>query len=207
VIRVGANALPVTARPDPERPKVGLFSTAAAGKRLDVLLDAFATVAAQLPRAELVFIGDLGPPERPNVRALLDRVNRHPAADRIRMTGKLPLAEVAQKIAELAVYLFPMDTGANTRSSTLPIALGSGVPVVATRGQETDMSLFRDGENVLFAPSLDGRAFADATLRLLRDADLAARIGAGARDLYARHLAWDRIADGLVERLAVRPRA
>ena len=188
-------------RADPDRPKIGLFSTAAAGKRLDVLLDAFAIVAPQVPRAELVFIGDLGPNDQPTVRALIERVRRHPAADRIRITGKLPLAGVARGIAELAAYLFPMDTGANTRSGTLPVALGSGVPVVATRGLETDPSLFRDGENVMFASGLEGQAFAKATLQLLQDPALAARIGAGGRDLYARHLAWDRIADQLLDRL------
>ncbi|HMF42461.1 MAG TPA: glycosyltransferase family 4 protein [Polyangia bacterium] len=201
VIRIGANALPMPNRADPDRPKIGLFSTAAAGKRLDVLLDAFAIVAPQVPRAELVFIGDLGPNDQPTVRALIERVRRHPAADRIRITGKLPLAGVARGIAELAAYLFPMDTGANTRSGTLPVALGSGVPVVATRGLETDPSLFRDGENVMFASGLEGQAFAKATLQLLQDPALAARIGAGGRDLYARHLAWDRIADQLLDRL------
>jgi len=201
VFRIGANALPVPNRADPDRPKIGLFSTAAAGKRLDVLLDAFEIVAPKVPSAELVFIGDLGPPDRPSVRSLLDRIQRHPAANRIRVTGKLPLTGVAQGIAELAAFLFPMDTGANTRSSVLPIALGSGVPVVATRGLETDPSLFRDGENVVFASGLEGKAFAKATLQLLQDPELAARIGGGGRDLYARHLAWDRIADDLLGQL------
>jgi hypothetical protein len=59
-----------------------------------------------------------------------------------------------------------MQTGANTRSSTLPTALGSGVPVVAVDGRETDRALFCDGDNMLFARALDGAAFAEAALHM-----------------------------------------
>ena len=58
-----------------------------------------------------------------------------------------------------------MHTGANTRSSTLPVALGTGLPVVAIRGVETD-DLFIDGVNVLFADRLSGDSFAAAVLAL-----------------------------------------
>jgi glycosyltransferase involved in cell wall biosynthesis len=204
VIRVGANAIPVPRGPRDvvaggrSGPQLGVFSTAAVGKRFDVVLDAFARVAREVPAAELVLIGDLGPPDRPRVREILESVRRHPAAARIRMTGRLPLSDVAAEIGALDAYLFPMSTGANTRSGTLPVALGAGLPVVAVSGPETDADLFRDGENIVLAANLDGLAFADATLRLLRDPALAARVGAGARRLYDEHLAWPRIADHLL---------
>ena len=139
---------------------IGLFSTAAIGKRFDVVLDAFARIAAELPAAELVLMGDLGPPDRANVRAIHDAVARHPARERIRFTGRLSLEEVAREMATLDLYLFPTDTGANTRSSTLPGALfGARIPTVAVRGIETD-TLFRDGDNIVFAEELSGPAFA-----------------------------------------------
>jgi glycosyltransferase involved in cell wall biosynthesis len=109
---------------------------------------------------------------------------------------------VARQVAALDVYLFPMDTGANTRSGTLPVALGSGLPVVATSGLETDAALFRDSENILMAPSLDGDAFGAAALRALRDPMLAARVGEGARRLYVEYLSWDRITDDLLARIS-----
>jgi glycosyltransferase involved in cell wall biosynthesis len=201
VIRVGANALPVPRRPraaGADGPRLGVFSTAAVGKRFDVVLDAFARVAREHAGAELILIGDLGPPERPRVREILESVRRHPASARIRMTGKLPLSDVAAEIAGLDAYLFPMSTGANTRSGTLPVALGAGLPVVAIHGPETDADLFRDGENVVLAAGLDAPAFAEATLRLLRDHALAARVAEGARRLYEQHLSWPRIADHLL---------
>jgi glycosyltransferase involved in cell wall biosynthesis len=170
----------------------------AISKRLDVVLGAFEQIWRVRKDSELVIIGDLGSRGNPRTAALHQAVERHPARDRIRFTGKLPLAEVAQQIAELDVYLFPMDTGANTRSSTLPIALGCGVPVVAVNGSETDSQLFHDGESVLFARELTATAFAESTLALLRDPRLAERLSVGARRFYDDHLSWAVIGDAFL---------
>lgn len=202
IMRVGANALPVERRRPPGAPRLGIFSTAAAGKRFDVVLEAFERVVRELPDAELVLIGALGPAEHPLVRRVLDDVARHPAKDRIRLTGSLSLSDVSREIADLDVYLFPMSTGANTRSGTLPAALGARLPTIATRGEETDPGLFADGENIVFAREMSGAAFAEAALGLLRDPAWRARVAAGARRLYDEHLSWG----GTVERfLAERP--
>jgi glycosyltransferase involved in cell wall biosynthesis len=202
VVRVGANALPIERRRRPTTstgaPRIGFFSTAAANKRFDVVLDAFGRIVAEHPSAELVLIGDLGPSELPRVRTIVDAVARHPAGARIRMTGKLSLSEIASQLADLDLYLFPMDTGANTRSSTLPSALGSALPVIAVVGADTDLTLFRDGENVVFAREMSGPAFAEASLRLLRNPQLMAEIGDNARRLYEVHMTWERIADRLL---------
>jgi glycosyltransferase involved in cell wall biosynthesis len=88
-----------------------------------------------------------------------------------------------------------MSTGANTRSSTLPVALGSRLPIVAVRGTETDLALFRDGENVIFARDMTGAAFAEASLRLLHDRATIERVAEGGRRLYETHLTWDRIVE------------
>jgi glycosyltransferase involved in cell wall biosynthesis len=201
VVRVGANALPRVRGPMTGSARIGVFSTAAVGKRFDVILDAFARIARERPDAELVLIGDLGPRDRPGVRALMQAVEAHPASARIRMTGRLELDAVAREIGALDVYFCPMDTGANTRSSTLPSALGSGIPVVAIRGSETDVSLFRDRENVLFASALTGPALAAAALEVLRDSGLSARLSAGAVALYDRSLSWPKIADHVLAEL------
>ena len=202
VIPVGPNAVPVdSVRPlhdrPPISPKIGLFSTAAVGKRFDVVLGAFEEIARQFPSAELVLLGDLGPADQPRVVAIRNAIARHPAAKRIRQTGRLSLAEIARELALLDLYLFPMETGANTRSGTLPAALGSGVPVIATRGRETD-GLFRHDENLVFADTMSATAFAAAALRLLRDPVLSKKIGDGGRDLYQGHMTWERTADQLL---------
>ena len=205
VIRVGANAVPVvrapalTAAPTAlAGPSIGVFSTAAAGKKFAVVFDAFARVARAFPSARLVLIGDLGAPDRPAVKEIMNAIRHHPFRAHIRVTGRLSLSQIAAELVVLDVCLFPMNTGANTRSGTLPAALGAGLPVVAIQGIETDVNLFRDGENIALASELSGEAFAQATLRLLRDRSLLDRIGEGARELYADHLSWRRIADQLL---------
>ncbi|HEX4406468.1 MAG TPA: glycosyltransferase family 4 protein [Polyangia bacterium] len=209
VVRVGANALPV-ARPVTSgplvAPRLGIFSTAAAGKRFDVVLDAFTEIVRVFPEAHLVLIGYLGSSDQPRVRQILADVARHPAKDRITVTGGLSLPDVARQMARLDVNLFPMETGANTRSSTLPAALGAGVPVVAVRAEETDLDLFRDGENIVFARDMSGRAFAAAALDLLRDPARMAAIGAGGRRLFAEHLSWERVVDQFLEPVAASSR-
>jgi len=208
VIRVGPNALPpatpgtaARAARAAQSPVIGVFSTGGAGKRLDVAMDAFARIAAELPEARMVLIGDLGGGDPARAAAVAADIARHPAGARVRVTGKLPLAGVAAEVAALDLYLFTMDTGVNTRSGTLPVALGSGVPVVGVVGADTDLMLFRDGENVGLARALDGAAFAEAALRLLRDPAAAARIADGGRRLYDEHLSWGRITDGLLAQL------
>jgi glycosyltransferase involved in cell wall biosynthesis len=203
-MRIAPNVLPRPRVPARGRVRLGVFSTLALGKRFDVVLGAFEQVWRRRPESELVLIGDLGDPTADGrVAAMHDSVRRHPAADRIRMTGKLPLADIAREMAALDVYLFPMQTGANTRSGTLPVALGSGLPVVAVNGIDTDLHLFRDGDNILFAAEMTADAFAAATLRILDDSSLAERLAAGARRLYEEHLSWSVAADTLLAALAI----
>jgi glycosyltransferase involved in cell wall biosynthesis len=203
VLLVGPSALPVAAGRRGAGPRIGLFSTAAFGKRFDIVFSTFERIAREFPAAELVIIGDLGSPAAPHVRHLTDAVRRHDAASRIRLTGNLALEDVAREVADLDLYLFPMDTGANTRSSTLPVALGSGLPVIAFNGSETDLSLFRDGENIILASELSAAAFTEAALRLLRSPEQAAQVGAGARALYERHLTWEQSTNQLLAGIGV----
>jgi glycosyltransferase involved in cell wall biosynthesis len=195
VVPVGATAHPVFpgSRAGPFR--LGVFSPLGSGRRFDVVLDAFAKIARDVPDACLEVIGTLGDDRAE--RTFRRRIAAHALADRIDLTGRVPLIQVARRVAALDVFLFPMNTGATTRSSTLPLALGSGIPVVAIRGAET-ADFFVDGQNVAFAEALEGSAFARAVLRLRADPSLHARIAAGARALYLRRLTWPTIVDGLL---------
>jgi polysaccharide biosynthesis protein PslH len=134
------------------------------------------------------------------VRTLDAAIQAHPGRARIRVPGKLALDAVAREISELDAYLFPMISGANTRSSTLPIALGAGLPVIAIKSYETD-PLFVDGENLLFADGLTGEAFAEQVLRLVADPALDLRISQGAKRLYAAHLSWEQIGDQVLSQI------
>jgi glycosyltransferase involved in cell wall biosynthesis len=197
VIRIGAGALPVPRTPHSNGLRLGTFSTLSIGKRMDIVLDSFKFVAERRPDARLTVLGDLAHSGEALLRKFEDAIAAHPARDRIRIAGKQSLSEIAREVADLDVFLFPMETGANTRSSTLPLALGSGVPVVATRGRETD-DLFVDQENIVLADALEADAFGAATLRLVNDKALSERVSRGAETLYRDHLSWQRIGDRLL---------
>jgi glycosyltransferase involved in cell wall biosynthesis len=196
--RIGAGALPQPAAPVPGKLRVGLFSTLSVGKALDVVVDAFEKIAALHPEAELLLLGDLGRPGNPALTALETQIAATGVGSRVHLPGRLPLPDVARLVASLNLYLFPMDTGANTRSSTLPLALGAGVPVVAIKGPETD-PLFEHGRNVWFADDLSGPAFARAALAVIGDQDLTTRLATGGQALYREHLAWERVGDSFLQ--------
>jgi glycosyltransferase involved in cell wall biosynthesis len=194
VVPIAPNALPVPATHVPGRLRLGIFSTLASTKKFDVVLDCFEAVHRRWPHAELVVLGDLGDPASARVAALHAAIAKHPGASRIRVSGRLDLPAVAREVAELDIYLFPMISGANTRSGTLPLALGSGVPVVTIHGYETD-DVFVNEENILFARALTGEAFAEAVFRLLDDAPLRGRLSQGGVRLYEDYMSWPKTTD------------
>ena len=197
VIRIGSAALPVPHKPRSGGLRLGTFTTLAVGKRMDVVLECFRIVAEQRPDARLTLLGDLTGSGGTRQRRFEDAVAAHAARDRIRIPGKQSLSAIAEEVSDLDVFLFPMNTGANTRSSTLPLALGSGLPVVATRGKETD-DLFVDRENIVLAEAMRGDAFAAATLRIVNDPTMAEQVSRGAHALYQNHLSWQCIGDRLL---------
>jgi len=198
LVPVGANALPRPGLPEPGRADIGLFSTLALGKRIEVVLVAFERLAQSNPGARLVLLGDLGSEKSARFRALAELMRTSRYAGRIDRRGRLPLPEISDAISRLDVFVFPSDVGATTRSGTLPVALGSGIPVVATRGPDSS-AVFRDGDNVLFARDLSPESLSEAISLLLRDATLRERIGRGGRALYDRELSWTVIARRILE--------
>lgn len=202
LVPIAPNALPVPQAPHPDGFHVGSFSTLAGGKKVEMLLEAFAMVRARIPAAQLWLIGDLGGGRR---RAALDALlDAHPAREAIHLTGRLDLPSVARAVAGLHVFVFPHDVGATTRSGTLPVALGSGVPVVAWRGPDTG-PWFVDGVNMAMAQSDSAAHVADAVQRLHDNKALATQVGAGGRALYQQRLDWPPVVNGLLGAAGMHP--
>ena len=202
---VGANAPPLPRPPpgrtgNPVRRRLGVFSMLRRGRHFDAMIDAFEIVHQRHPDTELVLIGDFGTDASQPYRALKEHIARSPVAQHVRLTGALPLWRVAEEVAALDVYLFPDENGASTRSSTLPIALGSGVPVIATCGADTATDFFVDGQNIIFIPNLGAPALAAAALRVLEEPSWAAKLSLGGRLLYEQHLSWPVIAEQVLPR-------
>ncbi len=85
-------------------------------------------------------------------------VKQYPrAADRIRTTGRLQVAEVAGHMRSCNALLQLYPDGASAARGTLIGALASGVPVVTTAGSATDRVLL-DSQTMLFPAPLRKRS-------------------------------------------------
>jgi glycosyltransferase involved in cell wall biosynthesis len=85
------------------------------------------------------------------------------------------------------VVLVPLDSGSGTRLKIVEAAANAR-PVVSTHIGAEGQS-FVDGEEILLTDEVD-QAFVDATLRLLADADLRARLGQSARAKVLAQYSW-----------------
>ncbi len=147
-------------------------------KRLDVLLEAFAALAAERPGLRLAIAGE-GP-----ARARLEAE----ASAGVSFLGELHGEELARLYASADVFCFPSTT--DTFGQVLLEAGASGLALLAARAGGAP-ELVADGESGLLVAPDDAAALASA-LRLLADsAPLRARMGARARTLAAER-SWTR---------------
>jgi glycosyltransferase involved in cell wall biosynthesis len=141
----------------------------------------------------LVCLGGLAP-DQPRTRSLHQMLDSRGLAHQVTWTGFLSAEELSRSLSALDVYVHTGERGASTRSTALVSAMAHGLPIAAYRGPETP-SFLQDGESVLLAESMDGHSLAAGVVRLLQDADLRRRMGAGARRAYERHMTWGQIAE------------
>ncbi|MBA2614861.1 MAG: glycosyltransferase family 4 protein [Actinobacteria bacterium] len=106
--------------------------------------------------------------------------------------GFVPRAELDRLYEEAAVVACP------SRREGFGVvcaeAMARGRPVVASAVGGL-LDLVRDEETGLLVPPRDPLALRTALERLLRDAELRARLGASAREHVARHCSWDAVTD------------
>jgi glycosyltransferase involved in cell wall biosynthesis len=139
-------------------------------KGIAVLAAALPRVLQAIPEARVEVAGD-GPQER------LLRAAGSP--ERIHFLGRVPPEHMAKLYRRARVVVVPSVWKENF-GLVGPEAMVHGTPVVAgDRGGIREW--LRDGENGLAVPPGDVSALAEAMTRLLGDAELAARLGAGAR--------------------------
>jgi glycosyltransferase involved in cell wall biosynthesis len=168
---------PAPRRRDERRPfTIGAVGGVSPVKGTDVFLRAAARVLAERPDARIVHAGPAGV----SGDVAFDRLVRHLHVDastrgEVRMLG---WADAAEVLPGLDVFVSP--SREESHGMAVAEALSAGLPVVATDvgGQARQI---RHLENGILVPPDDPGALADWVLRLAADADLAARLGAGAR--------------------------
>ncbi len=157
-------------------------------KGLDVLFEAWSTVAEAQPAARLVVAGDpvqLGAERRDELERWATDLGA------IHHFGYIPFSEVAQYFAAADVLVMPYRH--ISQSGVLYLALSLGVPVVATRvGALPEM--LQDGDSALLVQPESPRALAQALIRALGDASLRLRLAQGGLRVAEEH-SWPSIAE------------
>lgn len=151
---------------------------------IDVALRAFARVLAAAPGARLSVAGS--GPQGAALQALAAELG---IADRVSFLGRLAPEDTAALYREATLFLNPSSVD-NMPNSVLE-AWASGVPVVSTRVGGVPY-IVEEGATGLLVPAGDEAAMADALLRVMRDAALAARLrrqGLAAAERYT----WARV--------------
>lgn len=172
----------------PERPLLVHAGRLAFEKNVEFLIRMMARLKAQCPDALLVIAGE-GP-----ARAMLEGLTRRLGlADQVRFLGYL-MRDGTLESCYSAADAFVFASRTETQGLVLLESLAMGTPVVSTAVMGTAEVLVQ-GEGCLLAEE-DEDAFAAQVLRLLRDANLRARLGERAAH-YAR--GWS--AAALAERM------
>jgi glycosyltransferase involved in cell wall biosynthesis len=165
--------------PEVGRPRIGYVGRLAPQKRADLLVEAFGRMREP---ASLVVVGD--GPDRERVHGLAAGLPR------VHLTGFVEHTAVPAVLASLDVLVLP--SAYEEMGSVLTEALASGLPVVASDVGGIP-EVVRHGQTGLLVPPGDVAALAAALDRLAADADLRARLSAGARARAAEY-AWPRLA-------------
>ncbi|WP_326774623.1 glycosyltransferase family 4 protein [Streptomyces sp. NBC_01445] len=133
----------------------------APGKRFDLLLEAFAAVAAQEPEWQLRIYG--GGPEEAKLRDLIAGLG---------LTGRAHLmgarSPIEPEFAKASIVVSASD--AESFGMTLVEAMRCGVPVVSTDAPLGPAEIITDGVDGRLVPVGDARALAEAVVGLIHDA-------------------------------------
>ncbi|MGW1816591.1 glycosyltransferase family 4 protein [Streptomyces sp. NPDC002125] len=150
-------------------------------KRYDVLIRAFAEIAAARPewRLRIYGAGDASGNEQRPLRALVEELGLR---ERVRLMGSADPMEKEWPKASIAAVTSERESF----GMTIVEAMRCGVPVVSTDCPHGPAEIIDDGTDGLLVPLGDTGAFAKALLGLIDDDGLRHRMGRAARVSAAR---------------------
>lgn len=171
-------------------------------KGLDLLVPAFAQVAASLPDLHLVIAGpDDG------VRAGAEQAAaRHGLGPKVTFTGMLGPAERLAALADSLAFVLP--SYSENFGLAVAEAMAAGVPVLISDRVNIWREVEEAGAGLVAAPAVE--PFADLIGQLARDPARAAAMGECGRALVRTRFAWERIArelEAVYRSLAEQPRS
>ncbi|MFE0508674.1 glycosyltransferase family 4 protein [Streptomyces sp. NPDC058964] len=168
------NSVPAPALPaaDPAARTIVAAGRLAAVKRYDLLVRAFAKVAANHPDWQLRIYGDGG--RRGELRALINELDLYNQVHLMGLASPIEAEWVKGSIAAVT-------SDSESFGMTIVEAMRCGVPVVSTDCPLGPREIIRDGEDGLLVEPGDIDSIADGLLRLIGDDTARAAMGAAAR--------------------------
>ena len=170
-------------------PLVVVLSRLTRTKGLEHFLEAAAIVAARVPTARFLIVGDVAPVDGDAYKQELERyVFRLGVGQRVVFTGfRLDVSEV---LAEASVSVLP--SLSEGLSNVLLESMAAGVPVVATRVGGNPEAVEEDVTGLLVPPR-DPAALAEAICRLLDNHGLASRFVQAGRQRVVERFSLERM--------------
>ncbi len=191
IFTLGAGAIPGAETTGP----VALsFGTITAYKGIDTLCQAWPTVRAAVPDAELVIAGALSADI--DEAALRAQVAALPGISL--QTGYVAVADVAGYFARARCVVLPYKR--SSQSGVAHLAFTMRRPVVATRVGDIPAVVRDEISGLLVAPE-NPDALAEAMIRLLTDAELAASMGKAGAESLVEEASWDDVAGRFLQSL------
>jgi glycosyltransferase involved in cell wall biosynthesis len=158
-------------------------------KGLPLLVEAWRQLVPEHPGAVLVLVGEGGGDMHDCEPALREFVVRHGLESQVRFTG--PVGNVQDWLQAADAFVFPTENEAFGLS--LVEAMACGLPAVTTRvGGLRDF--VAHGVNAWAIEPADGDGMAEGLRAVLADPDLAARLGAAARETVLARFGEDAVA-------------
>jgi glycosyltransferase involved in cell wall biosynthesis len=156
----------------------------------DVLVDAVAIAASEIPGLRLILAG-----EGSRREALEARVARTGLGDRVAFLGALPHDDMPGFMGSLDVLVNA------SRSESFGVAVlegsASGLPVVVTRVGGAPETVI-DGETGILVPPEDPAALASALVALATDRTRRRAMGEAGRRWVVEQFSWDRSVDAMI---------
>lgn len=184
--------------PPSSEPRALFFGDWRRVKGLDVLLESFDAVSAEVPGARLTIAGSPSP-EEGGAETVLAWAAQRPGQVDVQ-PRYVPLEEVRELFGQARVVVLPYRVG--YQSGVLHLAMTMGRAVVATDVGDL-ASAVEDGTTGLTVPPADPDALARALVRVLADSELADRFGAAGRARLMAGSDWATVARGVDDLLRV----
>ena len=187
-------AVPKAGASNESPPTVVYLGTLIKIRRMDFLIRSFSLVVEKMPEAHLLVIGAGDDPGDLEDLKILGR--ELGVSESIKFTGFLEIKKAWQMVANARVAVspfYPTPILNSTSPTKLVEYLAIGKPVVANDHPEQRLVLEQSGGGLCVR--YDEQEFANAILHLLRNPDLAERMGQAGRDYVMSHRDYTKIAD------------